>query len=180
MSDTRYIVIAGLGPDRPGIVAECTRYLTERESNVEDSRALVLGGEFGLMVLASGETEAMRRVIQDLGTLEQATGLLIVYRDTVSPEQHRADQALPYVVEASAMDHEGIVHAVSRVLYECGINIVELETSVHNAPITGTPLFRLCASVDLPVGVPAETVRSALREVASRHNLDIEMKPGYA
>jgi glycine cleavage system transcriptional repressor len=179
MSDTRYIVIAGLGPDRPGIVAESTWFLTERGANVEDSRALVLGGEFGLMILASGNQEALRRVTQDLGALEHATGLLIVYRNTVSPEEHRAAKTLPYVVEASAMDHEGIVHAVSQTLYDAGINIVELETTVLNAPITGTPLFKLVARVDLPGGISAETVREALVKVARQHNLDVELRPHY-
>ena len=179
MPDIRYIVIAGLGPDRPGIVAGCTNYLTERGLNVEDSRALVLGGEFGLMVLASGDSQSVSRVTQDFGTLEQLTGLLIVFRNTVSPEAHRAAKALPYLVEASAMDHEGIVHAVSQALYEAGINIVELETTVQNAPITGTPLFQLSARVDLPIEILADDVREALRAVGRKHNLDVELRPFY-
>ena len=176
MSDARFLVISGLGPDRPGLVAEATWFLTERGANVEDSRAIVLGGEFGLMMLASGAPESLRRITADLGILEHATGLLFTYRLTVSPEEHRRNRAVPYVIEASAIDHEGIVHAITECLYAAGINIVTLDTSVVNAPVTGTPLFRFEAQVDVPDGVSAEEVRSTLNKTAAERNLDIEMR----
>lgn len=173
----KYIVISGLGPDRPGIVAATTRYLTEHGANVEDSRAAVLGGEFGLLVLASGPPEAMDRVTSSLAALEDTTGLAFVARPTMSPEEHRRARALPYRVEANALDHEGIVHAITDVLYKAGINIVSLETSVRNAPVTGTELFSLVAHVDVPEGVPVEGVRAALANVARSQNLDVELRP---
>lgn len=173
----KYIVISGLGPDRPGIVAVTTRFLTERGANVEDSRAAVLGGEFGLLVLASGPPEAIDRVNADISTLNASTGLTFAMRPTVSPEDHRRARAVPYRVEANALDHEGIVHAITDVLYTAGINIVSLETSVRNAPVTGTELFSLVAHVDVPDGVSVESVRAALAAVARSQNLDAEMRP---
>ena len=68
---------------------------------------------------------------------------------------------------------------MSQTLYDAGINIVELETTVHNAPITGTPLFKLSARVDLPAGISPDTVREALQGIARQHNLDVEMRPHY-
>ena len=173
----QYVVVSGLGPDRPGIVAAATRYLTERAANVEDSRAVVLGGEFGLMVLASGAAPAVEAVRADIAVLQEATGLSFQTRPTVSPEEHRRARALPYRVEANALDHEGIVHAITDVLYRAGINIVSLETSVRNAPVTGTELFSLVAHVDVPDGVAVENVRAALAALARSQNLDAEMRP---
>lgn len=173
----QYVVISGLGPDRPGIVAATTRFLTDRAANVEDSRAVVLGGEFGMMVLASGDSGAVERLMSDLATLEEATGLTFQARATVSPEEHRRARALPYRVEANALDHEGIVHAITEALYAAGLNIVSLETSVRNAPVTGTELFSLVARVDVPDGVAVADVRAALAEVAHTQSVDVEMRP---
>lgn len=177
MSAEQFAVISGLGPDRPGIVAAATRYLTDRGANVEDSRAAVLGGEFGLMVLASGGAGAIERVLGELAVLEEGTGIAFLGRQTVSPEDHRRARALPYRVEANALDHEGIVVAITDALYRAGINIVSLETSVRNAPVTGTELFSLVAHVDVPDGVSVAAVRSSLAEVARAQNLDAEMRP---
>jgi len=178
MAEERFLVLSGLGPDRPGMVAATTRFLTERGLNVEDSRAAVLGGEFGLMVLASGPPEAVRGLLDAREALDAATGMTYVLRETVSPEAHRRERALPYRVEANAMDHEGIAHAVTDALYRSGINIVSLETAVRNAPITGTEVFSLVAHVDIPDSVSPATVREALNAVARDQNLDIEMRAG--
>ncbi|HEY3414683.1 MAG TPA: ACT domain-containing protein [Armatimonadota bacterium] len=177
MTEQQYLVVSGLGPDRPGIVAATTRYLTEHGANVEDSRAVVLGGEFGLMVLASGTAAAVAKVQEDLAELVEATGLQFQTRPTVSPEDHRRSRALPYRVEANALDHEGIVQAVAEALYAAGINIVSLETTVRNAPVTGTELFSLVARVDIPDGVAVEAVRASLAAVARAQCLDVEMRP---
>lgn len=177
MAEDQYLVLSALGPDRPGLVADTTRFLMDHGLNVEDSRAVVLGGEFGLMILASGPDTAVRGSIAEISRLEQATELHFLYRPTVSPEQHRKDHALPYRVEANAMDHEGIVQAVTNALYQAGINIVALETEVREAPVTGTPLFSLVAQVDLPATVSADAVRKSLSEIGAAHNLDIDFRP---
>ena len=51
-----YIVLTAIGPDRPGLVDEISSFLAARKINIEDSRMAVLGGEFAIIMLASGET----------------------------------------------------------------------------------------------------------------------------
>lgn len=177
VTDEKYIAMSGLGSDRPGLVAATTRFLTDHGLNVEDSRAVVLGGEFGLMILASGPAAAVDQVLAQTDALNAATGLAFVTRVTVSPETHRHLRAMPYRVEANALDHEGIAHAVTDALHKAGINIVSLETAVRNAPITGTEVFSLSARVDIPEGVAPASVRAALESVARAQNLDVEMRP---
>ncbi len=45
------VVIHSIGTDRPGIVADVTRIVTEKGGNVGESRAQLLGGHFSLMML---------------------------------------------------------------------------------------------------------------------------------
>jgi glycine cleavage system transcriptional repressor len=171
-----FLVLSALGPDRPGLVAEITEYLTKRGANVEDSRMAVLGGEFGVLVLVSGAPEEVAAVERDRAALAEKTGLELLLRRTKSPEEHRRAVSLPCVVTAEALDHEGIVHAVSRALHGVGVNIVSLETSAYQAPDTGTPLFRLEARIDLPPEITVEQLRKALDVVAEDENLDIEVR----
>ncbi|MBW3623175.1 MAG: transcriptional regulator [Armatimonadetes bacterium] len=175
MTERAFLVLSALGPDRPGLVAEVTRYLTERGGNVEDSRMAVLGGEFGIMILLSGTREQLETITRETSRLEQATGLGVLTRSTTPPETARKSPAHPYRVSASALDHEGIVHAVSDALYRTGINILSLETASYNAPETGSPLFRLAADIELPEGTSPEQVRQALDGVAREEGLDIEI-----
>jgi glycine cleavage system transcriptional repressor len=147
--DDQYLVLSALGPDRPGLVSQVTRHLTEHGGNIEDSRMAVL------------ETE---------------TGLKIITRPTKSPEAHRRATSIPVAITADAIDHEGIVNAVSTALHLLEVNIVSLETSSYNAPVTGSPLFRLVAKVDVPRDVTVPNLRKRLDEVAERLNIDIDVR----
>jgi glycine cleavage system transcriptional repressor len=174
--DEIFLVLSALGPDRPGLVAEVTEYITDRGGNVEDSRMAVLGAEFGILLLVSGTGAEIGAVERDLNELGKKTGLGFVQRRTKSPEEHRRAASIPCVVTAEAIDQEGIVRAISRALHNAGVNIVSLETSVYEAPITGSPLFRLTARVDLPPGVTVSKLRKAMDVVAEAESLDVEVR----
>jgi glycine cleavage system transcriptional repressor len=175
MSTTHYLVLSALGPDRSGLVAEITHYVTERGGNIEDSRMAVLGGEFGVMMLVSGTGDEVGRIGGDREKLQASTGLDVTTRSTKSPEEHRRAQSIPCVITCDAIDNPGIVRAVSRALHGLGLNIVSLETTTYEAPVTGSPLFRLEAHCDAPRGVTIAKVRATMAEVAERENIDVEV-----
>jgi glycine cleavage system transcriptional repressor len=176
MSEEAFAVLSALGPDRPGLVAQVTHYLTDRGLNVEDSRMAVLGAEFGILILCSGSADEITRAVDDLKELESKTGLAFLVRRTKSPEEHRRAAAVPCLVTADALDHEGIVRAVSAGLHEVGVNIVSLETQAYEAPVTGSQLFRLEARIDVPPGLSIAKVRKAMDQVAEAENLDIDVR----
>jgi glycine cleavage system transcriptional repressor len=176
MASPSYAVLSALGPDRPGLVAEVTHFLTERGVNVEDSRMAVLGGEFGILTLVSGTSDQVSRLEKELPELGKRTGLGLLLRPTKSPEEHRRAAAVPCLVTADSLDHEGIVRAISTALHEVGVNIVSLETTAYEAPVTGSALFRLEARVDVPPGLSVGKVRKAMAAVADAENLDIEVR----
>jgi glycine cleavage system transcriptional repressor len=176
MTTETFLVLSALGPDRPGLVAEVTHYLTERAANVEDSRMAVMGGDFGILVLVSGTPEGIAAVERDHEALSEQTGLSVMLRRTKSPEDHRRAAVIPCVVTAEAIDQEGIVRSVSRALHRVGVNIVSLETTTYQAPVTGSPLFRLEARVDVPQATGVARVRKAMDEVAVAENLDIDVR----
>src|ERR1700730_8488448 len=95
MTTETFLVLSALGPDRPGLVAEVTGYLTEHGTNVEDSRMAVLGGEFGILVLVSGTPDRIASVEDDHEALSDKTGLSVMLRRTKSPEEHRRAAVIP-------------------------------------------------------------------------------------
>jgi glycine cleavage system transcriptional repressor len=176
MATENYLVLSALGPDRPGLVAEVTSFITERGGNIEDSRMAVLGAEFGILVLVSGTADEVAKIAQDARGLEAKIGLGVVTRPTKAPSEHRRATTIPCVVTAEALDHEGFVRSVSTALHRVGVNIVSLETTAYNAPVTGSPLFRLEAQIDVPREVTLAKLREAMADVAERQNIDIDVK----
>ncbi len=90
-----FLVLSALGPDRPGLVAEITEYLTKRGANVEDSRMAVLGGEFGVLVLVSGAPEEVAAVERDRAVSPRRQGSSCCSAAPRAPRSTAAPRACP-------------------------------------------------------------------------------------
>lgn len=172
------LIVFATGQDRPGIVDRIAGLAFESGANLEDSRMAILGGEFALVVLVSGRPEELERVKAGLPGLADELELTVQLKDTASgPEVRKHVQPhLRYRVRGVAMDHPGIVHKVTHVLAQNGINVARLDTSLCNAPVTGTPVFSLEIEVEVPAHVSAMSLRAQLQEVAEAEDIDLELK----
>ena len=172
-----YLVLTAVGTDRPGIVAELTEILAGRGINVADSRMAVLGGEFALMMLLSGAQDVLASASQEVTSACERLGLELIVKDTHSPAAHRAGHVRSYEVKVHALDHPGIVHAVTGTLQKLGGNVVSLSTSAYQAAVTGAPLFEMELQADFPGDISVARLREALDQVSETANADVEVRP---
>jgi glycine cleavage system transcriptional repressor len=177
MPERELLLLSATEPDRLGLVAELTGFIAERGCNVEDSRLVVLGGYAGLMLLVSGEPAALRSVLDGLDHLRERHGIRAAPR-LVATRRPEAPAAPQMVVHARAIDHAGIIHALAETVRRYGGNILELESAVESAPMSGEPLFRLRMSVRLPEPAAAESeLWRELEAVAAAQGVDLEVHP---
>ena len=173
-----YLILSATEKDRPGLVAELTGFIAGRGCNVEDSRVAVLGGYAGLMFLISGTAEQVAAVEAGVEALEGTTGLRVVVRrlgpHTLAPASHQAPPM--FLLTASALDHEGIIHAITDTVCANGGNILELETTTESAPMSGSPLFALRMTIALAERHGSEArLRSALDALGRAEAIDLEL-----
>jgi glycine cleavage system transcriptional repressor len=169
------LVITALGDDRPGIVDELSNALFRHNLNIEDSRMSVLGGEFAVLLLVSGEQASIDDFVADTASLEQSLNMKILVKVTSSTGSKQS--MVPYTVEVVAIDHPGIVHKLASFFSSRQINIVDLHTERYAAAHTATPMF----SVNMTIGIPTEMSIKALRDefinMCDDLNLDASMTP---
>ena len=177
MADREFLVLSATEPDRRGLVAELTGFIAECGCNVEDSRLVVLGGYAGIMVLLSGMPDELEAVTDGLEALQARTGIRAAPRRVRSRQVQPAVPASRLEVRASAIDHEGIIHALAETVRRHGGNIVELESATEAAPMSGEPLFRLRMTVWTPAGDDADGLWRALEQVAREEHVDLEVRP---
>jgi len=164
------LVITALGEDRPGIVDDLSRVLLEHELNIADSRMSVLGGEFALILLVSGSSDALQAVQQQAEDLEKSLHLKLLFKST--SDRNTADTAHTYIISVDGMDNPGIVHRLSRFLSARKINIEDLQTSSYHAAHTGTPMFAVDMTIGIPADVADEQIRDKFMELCDENNLD--------
>lgn len=172
---SKHLVITALGKDRSGIVNDLTQAILSCECNIEDSSMMVLGGEFSMMLLVTGNWNAIARLEETLPGLQEKLDLTLHYKRTENRQYGR--NLLPYAVDVISIDHPGIVHHLANFFSSRKINIEELTTSSYSAAHTGTPMF----SAHLEVGIPADSsiaeLRDTFMEFCDSMNLDAVIEP---
>jgi glycine cleavage system transcriptional repressor len=161
-----WFALSAIGRDRPGIVADLAELIFECDCNLEDSSMTILGSEFAVLLLLSGEgVDVEHRLSTACKRLEWEKRLTVFFRplDGEPPPLGQAGTAAMECV-VTGVDKAGIVARISRVLADDGINVTALHTQTRPEPESGTPMF----TMRIEMAVPARVDRRALRERLER------------
>ncbi|MEW5977013.1 MAG: ACT domain-containing protein [Acidobacteriota bacterium] len=175
MESSDKLILTAVGPDRVGLVEKISEFISQREGNIDDSKMAVFCGEFALILLISGSPASLLRIAGSASELEALTQLAITVKKPSSAL--RREPCRPYRLTASCMDHPGVVYRVSHALSQMAINIEAMETTTYLAPVSGTPIFRMEASLSVPVELNINHLKSRLAEIEREENIDIELSP---
>lgn len=169
------LIISALGKDRPGIVNELSQAIMDYDCNIQDSRMTILGGEFAVIMLVAGNWSGIAKLEGSLTSLEQRLGLTIISRRTEA--RHTTHNAIPYSVEVIALDHPGIVNQLAGFFSSRGINIHDLYTGSYAAAHTGTSMFTLNMTIEIPADTHIAALREQFLDFCDSLNLDAVMEP---
>lgn len=170
------LLLLAAGDDRPGIVDSMSGLVYRTGCNLEDSRMSVLGGAFALMVLVTGTEHQLTILEEEARRLGAELALIVDSKRTQAPRGPAEGPGAVHRIRAVAMDHPGIVHRLTHVLSREGVNVVNLETSVSQAPTTGTPMFSLVLDAQIPADVDLPGLRERLVEVGEEEDIDLEFE----
>jgi glycine cleavage system transcriptional repressor len=170
-----FLVITALGADKPGIIDRLTQTVVDCHCNVVDSRMSVLGGEFAVMLMVSGKWNQLAKLEDTLKAASESLGLLITSKRT-EPGKPATD-LMPYSVEVVSIDQPGIVHELARFFSSRNINIQELNTTQYAAAHTGTPMFALHLTANIPASTHIAGLRDEFLDFCETQNMDATMEP---
>lgn len=170
------VLLTTVGADRPGIVEDISAWVLECGGNIEDSRMAVLGGEFATIILVSGPAELARQLEAGRAAFEQRAGLTVLLKAVAPARPAPGQPALRYALQATSLDHAGIVHRITSLLRAESINIVTASTHTSSAPFTGAPVFHVKMEIDIPANVSVARLRARLGELGEEQNIDFMLK----
>jgi glycine cleavage system transcriptional repressor len=171
------LIVAAVGPDRPGIVDRISGAIFKLGLNLEDSRMAILGGEFALVALVGGAAERLGEAKQAIDEICSELGLSVQYRPTrIGASGPEVRERIPYRLTAVAMDHPGIVHKLTNLLARHEVNVANLETRLGYAPVSATPIFSLQLEAQVPAGQPLARLREALKQLSDAENIDLDLR----
>jgi len=167
------LIISAVGSDRPGIVSELSGTITSHGGNIEKSRMTRLGSDFTIIMLVKVNPKWEESLVVALQAIKE---LSITTKGTESNTVIAGENVIASEngqVSLSGADNEGIVKVLSKYLEEKSINIIEMDTHISQAPISGSPLFNLNASVSIPEEVYGRDIQSDLSQIAQDLGVEI-------
>lgn len=167
------IVLTVVADDHPGIVEDLSDALATHGGNWTESSMMTLAGKFAGILLAEVPDERVESFLRVLDSLEIG-GMQIIAQRTDRPT--RPEDSREYSIELVGQDHPGIVHEITGVLAGLGINVLELETTVQSASMSGETLFIAHARILVPGEVSAEQLREELEDLANELMIDIDLE----
>jgi len=170
-----HLVVTALGSDRSGLVSEFSKSVFDCGCTIDDSRMIVLGGEFALLVQISGLWNTVAKLESSLANLEKSLGLtLLSHRTSKKQSDH---SKIPYAIDVTALDHPGIVYQLASFLSTHDINIEEMNTNTYAAAHTGAPMYSVHIRIWIPASTSIAEIREAFAIKCDELNLDAIFSP---
>jgi glycine cleavage system transcriptional repressor len=171
----QFLVVSVLAEDRPGILHDLSRAVRDCGCNVVESRMTLLGGEFSMLLLVSGNWNTVSKLEAALPKLGEKLGLTLSSRRTAEREQRH--DLLPYAIDVVCLDQPGIIYNLANFFAERKIGIADLSTRSYPAAQTGAPMFAVQLAVNIPADTHIGTLREEFMDFCDELNLDAIMEP---
>lgn len=173
-----WFALSAIGRDRPGIVADLAELIYECDCNLEDSSMTILGSEFAVLLLLSGEGEGLEaRLSAACKRLEWEKRLTVFFRPLEGePIPYRVSQsAVPYELQVVGVDKAGIVARIARCLADHRVNVTEMHTHSRPEPGTGTPIYTMRIVMDMPREVNESVLRDRLEAIGRELLIEVTL-----
>lgn len=176
-----WFALSAIGRDRPGIVADLAELIYDCDCNLEDSSMTILGSEFAVLLLLTGEgkgEDIERRLSTACKRLEWEKRLTVFFRPLEGePVPYGiSHHARTFELQAVGVDKAGIVARVARCLASHAINIVQMSTLSRPEPGTGTPIYSMKIRMEVPGAVDHNALRRQLDDIAQSLHIDLSFQ----
>lgn len=177
------IICSFIGPDKTGLVKLLAKSISECGGNWLESSMAQLAGHFAGIVRIAIATENVETLRTQLAGLEES-GLSTQL--SVANAEHSAANAISTKASGKQLqlnivgnDRPGIIHEVAHALTEAHINVVNMQTHLSSAPMSGDSLFHSSMLLDnnqhSDHDMDIETLERELDAIAERLSVEIDL-----
>ena len=164
----RNVAISFVGQDRPGLIQSLADVVVSLSGNWLESRMSYLSDKFAGVALVEVDEGHVDELNVRLSALEHLT-VIIELTDTAEPALRTRSSNLNIV----GPDRTGILNEVAQALAEAEVNVIEMETHIAAAPMSGELTFSADARVEVPDTVDIGDLVVKLNGIADNLGVDI-------
>lgn len=172
------IICNFIGPDKTGLVEHLAKAISESHGNWLESSMAQLAGQFAGIVRVSIDSLHVDALQKRLHLLEQHG--LTVRAETVDDKPLIStvtlDTSIPLQLSIVGNDRPGIVYEVTQALTAAGISVVNMQTHLSSAPMSGDSLFHSSMTLENQQNHNLDKLELQLDTIAERLSIEIDME----
>ena len=161
-------IITAIGIDKPGLVDEISSIISQHNGNIENSKMIKIDNQFAMII----DFSCLKNIDAIKNNLNEIRELDITYK-TIQNSDTSNNQNKKYLIKG--VDDQGIVNGISNFFSNNNINIIEVNTFLESAPITGAPLFNMEIMINYNKSNDISEIDSRLKNLCEDLNLDIKI-----
>ncbi len=130
--------------------------------------------EFAIILLFSGKGESLaEQLLKDCRRLERDKGITAFLRPVEAEDKKKQEKTYTKDINVEGVDQSGIVYKVSRFLADSNINIENLSSRRLISPETGTAIYSMEITVQVPEEISPMELEKGLSLVGEELNVEI-------
>lgn len=169
------LVISAIAPNRPGLANDIIDLITNSGCNIQQSKMKAMGNTFSLVLMASGEWNAIAKLEHSLPSKAHSMGMTTMLQRT-EPTQFN-QQEKPYRVKIFGTDKLGIFKDITTFFANQSINIEQMSCETYSAPQTQSPIVEVKLTVNIPATINIANLRIEFSLFCEQKNLDATFEP---
>lgn len=175
MSKQNLLIISAIAPNRPGIANDISDLIAECGCNIQQSKMKTMGSTFSLVLMASGEWNAIAKLEHALPRKAPEWNMTTMLQRTEvqAPRVNR----LPYRVKLVALDNIGITKELTAFFAEQDINIREMSCDTYKAQHTNAQIAEIKLTIGVPTAIQISSLREGFDTFCQAQNLDASLEP---
>ena len=162
------IIITAIGVDKPGLVNKITSVISQNNGNIENSKMIKIENQFAIIIDFS-DSENLNIIKSQLDLIQDLKISYNIIKKLNIPTKSLAT----YLIKGA--DDQGIVDTISNYFKDNHLNIVEVDTFIEPAPITGSPLFNMKITIEYNQSINLNKISADLAEICDNLNLNLNL-----
>ena len=164
------IIIYVSGKDRIGIISDISKEISELNGNIETSKMIKSYDKFNMLLLVSINSN---RVNDLKNNFKIYSDLNVLIDDINVGKNENLDK---YIFILKGANTEGIVHQYTNLFSKNRVNILDMNTKIVNAPVTGSPLFYVKAVILIPENFKINMIADEIKKMENELNVKIKFE----
>ena len=164
------LIINTYGEDKPGLVSDLSGIIHSLNGNILESKMVRLENIFTIIMaieIPKKNKSKLENKIKSIKGLNSTIDILNKF--------NISKKSTKFIFSLECLDSEGIINHFTNFFNKQKINIEEMNTTITNAPTTGSFLFNLDSVITVPENFDLKNLNTNLDFLSEKYNITYKL-----